>query len=331
MVRQSKNSSSERPKDGDAPNMNQLDGAEASSPAAKPKKKSGGRTWTGKKKHAEEEDEYEKVRKGCAFKPDADRKCTDVAFLMLFSFTWVLMFLVAAVGFFTGDPARLLYGTSSDGVPCGSQQYTTQRYIYYPQMQQDLIAALAEPEKYDPLQGGNPAAIPLLGICVSGCPSVGDTVTNDAGHSWAVDRDTKDIFFRCLPWNSANRTMTIRCASPALLPNATATQSLGYEPALACLDNSDCEAVLQSVAPGCTKAITTELTVTDKPAKSDPVMDSLQGLTLRLARWIGDLQMAAVPILVCGGFVAVSLGFVWLFLLEQFAKYVFVPALLCIA
>jgi solute carrier family 44 (choline transporter-like protein), member 2/4/5 len=280
----------------------------------------GGHFWRRKSKgeKAAEQEEEDK-RSKCAFMPEGDRKCTDVAFLLLFSFMWVLMFVVAAIGFFTGDPARLLYGTASDGVPCGSQRYTTQRYIYYPQLQQDLIAALADPGKYDPLQGGNPARIPLLGVCTAACPQAGAVVSSGAGRTWDVDRDSKNVFFRCLPWNSVNRTLTIRCAKPALA-NATAALARPPYATLACSDAADCEAALQRAEPLCTKAITTELTVTDRPAKRDPVMDSLTGLTLRVARWIGDLQMAAVPILVCGGMIALLLGLLWILLLEKFAR-----------
>ena len=304
------------------PKLEANDGG-AGAEGEKKKKGGGGHFWNRKSKgeKAAEQEEEDK-RSKCAFMPEGERKCTDVAFLLLFSFMWVLMFVVAAIGFFTGDPARLLYGTASDGVPCGSQQYTTQRYIYYPQLQQDLIAALADPGRYDPLRGGNPAKIPLLGVCTAACPQAGAVVSNGAGsQTWDVDRDSKNVFFRCLPWNSVSRTLTIRCAKPALpLANATAAARPPYA-TLACSDAADCESVLQRAEPLCTKAITTELTVTDRPAKRDPVMDSLTGLTLRVARWIGDLQMAAVPILVCGGLIALLLGLFWILLLEKFARF----------
>ena len=78
-----------------------------------------------------------------AFADDEDRHCTDVFCLVLFCLMWVVLFLIAAVGFFTGEPARLLYGTDRDGRTCGAGNFSTQRNIYYPQLQQDLSEGIA--------------------------------------------------------------------------------------------------------------------------------------------------------------------------------------------
>ena len=68
------------------------------------------------------EDSVEKYRE----EPDevamklTGRKCTDVLFLILLIAFWVGMFIVAAVGFLNGDPAKLLMATDYAGNSCGS-------------------------------------------------------------------------------------------------------------------------------------------------------------------------------------------------------------------
>ena len=104
-----------------------------------------------------------------AFTPSADRKCTDIVFLLLLSMWWVGMFVIAAIGFLSGEPSRyfvaskllhfvgliqmsrpglserLLYGVAYDGTICGTKtetkDYTAMKRIYYPRLQEDLIAA----------------------------------------------------------------------------------------------------------------------------------------------------------------------------------------------
>ena len=105
-----------------------------------------------------------------AFMGSEDRKCTDIVFLLLLSLWWVGMFVIAAIGFLSGEPARLLYGVAYDGVVCGTKtdmkDYTNMKRIYYPRLQEDLIAAYTGPDrdKFDPSLGGNPLKIPFTGL-----------------------------------------------------------------------------------------------------------------------------------------------------------------------
>ena len=52
-----------------------------------------------------------------------------------------------------------------------------------------------------------------------------------------------------------------------------------------------CEELLQDGHPNCTKAKTIERIETDKPAKTDPVMDQLQGWAMTVQRGVGDVDV----------------------------------------
>ncbi len=54
-------------------------------------------------------------------------------------------------------------------------------------------------------------------------------------------------------------------------------------------------------------------------ANNSPIFDSLTSGWFMVAQWIGDIQKAAGPILICGVLVALVLGFVWLFCLRYCA------------
>ena len=98
-------------------------------------------------------DDESKPKATTAFTEDGDRRCTDVGCLILFLLYWFIMFVIAAVGFGSGQPQRLFYGTAHDGEVCGTGNHSTPVYkprIYFPRLQLDLIAALSQPEKYTP-------------------------------------------------------------------------------------------------------------------------------------------------------------------------------------
>jgi hypothetical protein len=65
-------------------------------------------------------EQYEDDPRHSAFMGNRERKCTDVTFLLLFMLWWLGMFMIAAVGFVSGEPARLLFAVAHNGVVCGT-------------------------------------------------------------------------------------------------------------------------------------------------------------------------------------------------------------------
>jgi hypothetical protein len=109
-----------------------------------------------------------------------------------------------------------MYGTDFDGNTCGSPPISgTSVNLYYPQLQKDLAAAYAnDRSKYDPSMGGDPTAIPLVGVCVDECPTGGSTVYSEVTKTtefesssdwsaatrvmkWTVPMNTTSVFYRC--------------------------------------------------------------------------------------------------------------------------------------
>jgi choline transporter-like protein 2/4/5 len=250
---------------------------------------------------------------------DVDRRCTDVVFLLIFSFFWIGMFVVGGLGFLTGDPARLMYGTAYDGRPCGSGlDRVDKKYIYYPQMQTDLFLAYQDdPGKYNPALGGNPMNIPFTGVCVSTCPHVNDVIQHPAEplKQWDVTMDTTDFMFRCLPIINATTAMSIECIGPAkALPT-------GGGALISCMGLPDCRRKMEKANPACEKVQTYEMTMKVQTAKKDPVQEQLAGAMAQASALIADLLRATPVVMIAGGGVGMTCGFFWLLLLEHFATF----------
>ena len=124
------------------------------------------------------------------FKPEITegRKCTDVLCLIIFILFWIGMFVVASVGYNSGDPSkyeeiinvfvfillhRLIFATDYAGNTCGSKSNkcngpcSSKLAIVYPRTNEDLMVAA---------QSGAVTKIELFGICTSQCPKKRDWV-----------------------------------------------------------------------------------------------------------------------------------------------------------
>jgi choline transporter-like protein 2/4/5 len=265
-----------------------------------------------------------------AYKGDDERHCTDISFLILFSVYWIGMFIVAAISFMSGEPERLLYAVSYDGILCGTEQYLTKKRIYYPKLQEDLIDAyLNHGDLYDPSRGGDPMKIPFYGVCVSNCPKEMDMVGVE-DKQYQVIMNTTDVFFRCLPFYNVQHTMKIQCGNckggencltgcAAQKDGSLLTNQTCMDVKLPCSSDVDCELQLALNIPQCLTAIKFENTVTEKGARSDPIFDSLNTGSAVITRMVGDLEMAAPGVLVSGGLIALIMGLTWLFALQKFA------------
>lgn len=144
------------------------------------------------------------------FTPDADRKCTDISFLLLLCLVWLGALVLISVGNKYGDPHRLLYGDNFQGNTCGTGTLVDKKLVYYPTLQQDLVRAYAT---------GTYVAgkIDFFGVCVAKCPVEGDNVT------WVADGktyvkfsqfDSSNVLFRCLNFNRVETDYAVECLQP---------------------------------------------------------------------------------------------------------------------
>ena len=63
---------------------------------------------------------YEDDPRHSAFMGSSERKCTNVSFLLLLLLWWLGMVIIASIGFISGEPERLLFAVSHNGVVCGT-------------------------------------------------------------------------------------------------------------------------------------------------------------------------------------------------------------------
>ncbi|RLN91777.1 hypothetical protein BBJ28_00018389 [Nothophytophthora sp. Chile5] len=303
------------------------------------------------------------------FKPD-NRKCTDLLCLVFFLAFWLGMIVIAAVGYTSGQPQRLIYGTDWMGRTCGGHAAKTSavpaydlrdyRYIIYPRLSEDLEALAAGGATAAEL--ASPSTLrKLFGVCVPSCPLLNDSATNEplyihaytdyklhdkpvneetesagsaveyetAGSPWRLMTDSTDVLYRCVELTKIEVTQTARCVDDcedaevaAYDAGETASLTCGTDetsnPFTDCGDQT-CVDVVMALRPNCTSLETTTEEHQIGATTQDPITDMLSRKWYMVARWVGDLQKAAFPILICGGLFALVLGFFWLVLLRYFA------------
>lgn len=138
-----------------------------------------------------------------------------------------------------------------------------------------------------------------------------------------------DLFFRCIPQTETNST----CLESPYLTY--------YNESVTTMVNSDGETVARpSTNEFCGKCIDPEFqsdgTPTDPSSElckakrtsaqtyeleesSNPVFDQINSWTSLFTRWLGDVTLCKIPIVVSGGAIAIILGCIWLVLLRFFA------------
>jgi choline transporter-like protein 2/4/5 len=274
------------------------------------------------------------------FQLDTKRRCTDVLFLVLFAVVWVLMLVLAGISITKGNPYRLVYGTDWKGRECGSKgtslgvdyDFKDKTYVAYPRLIADLI------------EGGNNAVVPkdvaYTTECVSSCPQIGTNYTNTKdGGLWFHDYNTQPLFYRCLPLRKETGVKTVTCQKVTVggstidvsaMPDADAAKKARYKTAWPCPLDGDCYAVVLKEIPDCVTTVTDSDKVVVGPARTDPIMEQMQDGFAMVMRWIGDVQKAGVPILLCGAIAGIVFSMVWIFVVGKFAGIMVFFVVLCI-
>ncbi|EEY56105.1 choline transporter-like protein [Phytophthora infestans T30-4] len=271
------------------------------------------------------------------FKPN-NRSCTDVLCLLFFVVFWVGMIVIAG----------------TDTVP--AYDFTDYKYMIYPRLSEDLKALAAA--GYSTKQLASPSTLrKLFGVCVPSCPLIADkdlyvhayldyTVHEDpvneddassgssteyenSGSPWKLVTNSSNVLYRCVELTKIEVTQTARCVDDCTdeeeadhkagkVKTLTCGTDEKSNPFIDCGDKS-CAEVITALRPRCTSLETTKEERQIGSTTEDPVTKMLSRKWYMVARWLGDLQKAAFPILICGGLFAMILGLIWLVLLRYCA------------
>ena len=288
----------------------------------------------------------------------SNRKCTDLLCLILFLVFWMGMLIIAGVGFSSGQPEKLVFGTDWKGRTCGAKanakngvpEYDFKDYknLLYPRLNEDLYdlqmsgASLTNPDNLKK----------FFGVCVKECPEPTDEDGNDlyahafidyktnpepinvrdtdggkvventqAGSPWRIALNTTNVLYRCLDLLEVKTEAFARCIDRC---EGEVTTACGKDevvnPFQECGEKG-CDDFIGTTFTKCRAAETREVVDKTGSAKSNPIYDQLNSSWQLVSRWIGDVEKSALPVLICGGLFAIILGFVWLLLLKYCAGF----------
>ncbi|KAK1933985.1 Choline transporter-like protein 2 [Phytophthora citrophthora] len=258
--------------------------------------------------------------------PATSRKCRDVLCVIFFAVFWVGMLAIAVVGFMHGEPKRLLYGSDYNGTTCGTGKHGEQPLTFYPRITQDLLEQASNPSL-------SPQDFSFYGVCVATCPDPGTYLCNyeveaeiqsdtslttdeqreaerksratdflvlpSAKKCWLVSLPSEQVFYRCLQITESNSTSVEKCVVPGDEPDYYDDVNGVQVP------NDKCEIK---------RVVTTSESV--EPAQDNPLYSTLQTAGATVGRVIGDLQETWPVFLICGGVLALILGFAFVILLR---------------
>jgi len=170
------------------------------------------------------------------------RKCHDIILVAMFVMWWVGMFVIAAVAFKNGEPARLTNGVDYQGTTCGTGKMKNAPNIVYPRTSTDLASQA----------GTSVTNLKFFGVCVPNCPTSGDFICKydtkvksmsseldakgidaggvpkagfsntdktllNKGPCWYIGLDTEDLFNYCTPTPEYEAEETKYCAKPGTM------------------------------------------------------------------------------------------------------------------
>lgn len=149
---------------------------------------------------------------------------------------------------------------------------------------------------------------------------------------------------QCLYFNSSATTITSGCSTGAVfnkgcvhkpcdkyktstLPGAnsavcTASGEFVVHPCEQTTGQTDlkhytaCQKAVKKSYPYCTEIAMGSASLTNQPKSDNPIYATMMKWGATIARWTGDLQLAAPAILLCGCVLAVGMGFLWIFLVQ---------------
>ncbi|GLE06145.1 hypothetical protein PINS_up015356 [Pythium insidiosum] len=199
----------------------------------------------------------------------------------------------------------------------------------------------------------------FYGVCVRRCPMLNETITppyvhaykdytvnadpvnadylsqgqqvedENAGSPWRLVVDTTEVLYRCVELAKIEVKQQARCVDDCTAPEITYFQVNGITQITCGRDlvlnpmrdcgEEDCTDFVLSYRSNCSSIERKREETQTASAQMDPVTEMMSRQWYMVARWIGDIQKAAFPILICGGLFALILGFVWLVMLRYCA------------
>eukprot|EP00939_MAST-03C_sp_MAST-3C-sp1_P003986 g3986.t1 len=284
---------------------------------------------------------------GSQFLEKQERKCTDCFCLVVFLLVMLLWFFVGMFAAHTGEPRKLIYGTDSTGELCSAGMNVGKDYLYYPRLNEDLLASLADlGTDWEGLQdsiltGGLDVMnkIKLTGVCVERCPYEGEVVCtrpylekngaiepSDLDNYGDVDRCKSETTFSFLNDEFCSSCWTVplntthvfhRCLEIVLSKKFEDDRCVNpkYDP------DRPLEPMLAS-DPRCLTKETTYTEIERKSAYPNPIAEYLGEAVETLGSFVADAERTMGVILVCGIVFALVVGFVWLLVLQKYVGYI---------
>ncbi|XP_050247510.1 choline transporter protein 1 [Quercus robur] len=238
-----------------------------------------------------------------------NRKCRDIAFLVIFIAFWVAMIVNSSFGFNQGNPLRLTYGLDYKGNVCGDKNAQ-------PGLRQLELRYWLNPNQVyqSGLKGSEFKLANARSICLLDCPFASEDQLN-----WVCDYPEGDIHLSMDDWIDRNYdyyeflTPEMRNSSlqlqgpcyPVIFPSVNVYWSCQY---IARASNISLRHWQQMGGVNINEDI-----IIDKS-----IHRSINSRSSVLKRYMADIGKSWPVLIVCGGFLPLFLSVVWLLMIRHF-------------
>ncbi|KAK4576670.1 hypothetical protein RGQ29_027281 [Quercus rubra] len=238
-----------------------------------------------------------------------NRKCRDIAFLVIFIAFWVAMIVNSSFGFNQGNPLRLTYGLDYKGNVCGDKNAQ-------PGLRQLELRYWLNPNQVyqSGLKGSEFKLANARTICLLDCPFASEDQLN-----WVCDYPDGDIHLSMDDWIDRNYdyyeflTPEMRNSSlqlqgpcyPVIFPSVNVYWSCQY---IARASNISLRHWQQMGGVNINEDI-----IIDKS-----IHRSINSRSSVLKRYMADIGKAWPVLIVCGGFLPLFLSVIWLLMIRHF-------------
>lgn len=286
--------------------------------------------------------EEERKEKEIPFYDEGGRKVRDVLFLAIWIVCWLALFGISIWAFSTGNAKRVLYGSDYTGTVCDGNDRSGLKYLTYPRMNEDVLAAVAKIGSSSELLS-NLDSVKFYGVCVSTCPMAGDYVCNLDGVSALREEgfntntlsatdglitDTKATnYIESVKSQSLLSLMDSmkRAVYNGCWANYLDTRSIFYR-CLPIYGKNETRTVtcteptsVDANDPRCQVKSVTRTTTTTEPAQDNVLAEKLDAAASMWGRWMGDVANAWHVIFVSGFVMAMVFGFGFTFVIKYLA------------
>ncbi|XP_030930166.1 choline transporter protein 1 isoform X2 [Quercus lobata] len=238
-----------------------------------------------------------------------NRKCRDIAFLVIFIAFWVAMIVNSSFGFNQGNPLRLTYGLDYKGNVCGDKNAQ-------PGLRQLELRYWLNPNQVyqSGLKGSEFKLANARSICLLDCPFASEDQLN-----WVCDYPEGDIHLSMDDWIDRNYdyyeflTPEMRNSSlqlqgpcyPVIFPSVNVYWSCQY---IARASNISLRHWQQMGGVNINEDI-----IIDKS-----IHRSINSRSSVLKRYMADIGKSWPVLIVCGGFLPLFLSVIWLLMIRHF-------------